>query len=157
MKYVLRIKAVSQCFGIRRANVIYLEMKDRVFDLTSQDHPMASFKGITIKGNSVSVLDTTNELKIGEDVFFYKNSNVSTQTGEVVETKAMGVMMLPLDIEMLDYYQNAINNGERFDTWNGEMEYILGMMYELDQNNDLEAEEWYNKALEKGFKFKLLK
>ena len=74
--------------------------------------------------------------------------------GESIATQMMDYIRQTVDG---DFYIDAINNGFFFDQWNGEFEYLLGMMYELDQNDFNHSNEYYNIALKKGFKFKLLK
>ena len=157
MVYVVRIKAVSLCLGIRRANVIYIKLSNDEYDLSSLEHPLKLFKNIKLNNNEIEILGKKKLLKVGEEVFFYNNKKVVVNNGDSIEEVTLGAMILPLDIEMKDYYIDAINNGFLFDQWNGEFEYLLGMMYELDQNDFNHSNEYYNIALKKGFKFKLLK
>ena len=67
----------------------------------------------------------------------------------------LGLMLMPLDIKMKEYYEKAISDGFFFDQWNGEFEYLLGLMYKLDLNDLDLSEEYFNKALKKGFKFNM--
>lgn len=153
MKQILRIKAVSQCMGIRRASLTYIEYKDGIYDLSFLEHPLNKFRTINISNGLVNGKITTS----GEEIYFNLNNKVQTLNGEETETIVLGVLLLDLDYEMLDFYLNAISNNQKFDQWNGEIEYIIGLMYLLDRNDESNANIWFEKARDKGFKYELLK
>lgn len=155
MKYILRLKAVSQCYGIRRATLTYIDLNDGVYSLTCLEHPLNKFKDIIIKDKTITILEENKDLRLGEDIFFYKDNIVKTPTGNTKETLALGVMLFPLDKGMESYYLDAIEKGQKFDQWNGEIEYLLSMMYELDLNDLDKAKEYYDKAQKKGFNYSL--
>lgn len=155
MIYIIRAKAVSLCVGIRRAVVTYFLNNDGIIDLNSYEHPLKKFKSIKVLDGYAEVLGTSNKLEAGQDVFFYKNNKVLSGVSEENEVMTLGLMLMPLDIEMLDYYNEAINNGYLFDQWNGEFEYLIGLMYKLDLKDLDKANDYFNKALNKGFKFKM--
>ena len=75
MVYVVRIKAVSLCLGIRRANVIYLKLSNNEYDISSLDHPLKLFKNIKLYNNEIEILGKKELLKVGEEVYFYNNKN----------------------------------------------------------------------------------
>lgn len=153
MKQILRIKAVSQCIGIRRASLTYIEYKDGIYDLSFLEHPLNKFRTINISNGLVNGKIITS----GEEIYFNTNNKVKTLNGEETETIVLGILLLDLDYDMLDFYLNAISNNQKFDQWNGEIEYIIGLMYLLDKNDKSNANIWFEKAHDKGFKYELLK
>jgi hypothetical protein len=156
MKYVVRIKAVSECMRIRRAALCHVRAENHTYDIHKEAHPLKKFISITIKDSMIIVDGKMEALKIGEEVFFYKKNLVNTGLKMEEEILVLGAMLIPLDIEMKDHYIDLIEKGETFDQWNGEIEYLLGMMYELDLKDDSLANEWYIKAKDKKFNFSLL-
>lgn len=156
MKYVVRIKAVSECMRIRRAALCYVKEENHTYDIHSETHPLKKFLSVTIKDSMIIVDGKMEALKIGEEVFFYKKNMVDTGEKLEEEILVLGAMLIPLDINMKDHYIDLIEKGETLDQWNGEFEYLLGMMYELDLNDDSMANQWYLKAREKKFNFSLL-
>ena len=155
MIYIIRAKAVSQCVGIRRAIVTYFKYEDGIIDLKDYEHPLKNFKSIKLLDGYAEVLGTSNKLELASDVFFYKNNKVLANDKEENEIMTLGLMLMPLDIKMKEYYETAISDGFFFDQWNGEFEYLLGLMYKLDLNDLDLSEEYFNKALKKGFKFNM--
>ena len=153
MKRILRIKAVSQCMGIRRASLTYIEYKDGLYDLSCLEHPINKFKSIKISNGLVN----DRIINPVEEIYFNMTNKVKSLTGDETETIVMGILPLDLDYEMLDFYKKAIDNNEKFDQWNGEVEYLIGLMYLLDLNDNNNASIWFEKALNKGFKYELLK
>ena len=95
------------------------------------------------------------ELKIGEEVYFYKTNIVDNGMGSTSEELVLGAMIIPIDRSMEDNYLNIIEKNEAIDEWKGEAFYLLGMMYEYDYKDDERASLWYLKAKESGFTFGL--
>lgn len=63
---------------------------------------------------------------------------------------------MELHDDAISYYEKEINDGYMFDQWNGEFEFILGLIYSLVLNNKNESDSWLNKALDKNFKYGLI-
>lgn len=156
MKYVIRIKAVSSCMRIRRSALCYLMDLDNTYDLSRLIHPLKKFKSLTVKDSCIIVDGKKEALSLGEEVYFYKNNNVDTGSSIEVEQLVLGAMLLPLDKDMEEYYQKKIDEGISFDEWKGEFEYLIGLMYELDLHDVINASLWYEKAKEKKFPFYIL-
>ena len=76
MKYVIRIKAVSECMRIRRSALCYLRLENHTYDIHREIHPLKKFKSIQIIDSSIIVDGYREELKIGEEVYFYKTNIV---------------------------------------------------------------------------------
>ena len=157
MKYVVRVKCVSQCMSIRRGSLLYITLENKEYDLSELSHPFSRFPSLKISDGNIIVNSMSEKLLVGEEVFLNTSYKVKTLTGEDYEYIVLGAMIIPLDPDMEDYYVECINNNERFDQWPGEFEYILGMMNELCLNDSAEAMKWYDKAMNKGFAFELIK
>lgn len=156
MKYVVRIKAVSECMRIRRAAICYVREENHTYDIHKEPHPLKKFLKVTIEDSMIIVDGKKEALKIGEEVFFYKKNLVDTGNGLEEEILVLGAMLIPIDKEMEEHYLKLIQENQTFDQWNGEVEYLLGMLYELEIKNDSIANEWYLKAKNKKFNFYLL-
>ena len=155
MKYVIRIKAVSECMRIRRSALCYLRLENHTYDIHMGIHPLKKFKSIQIIDSSIVVDGYREELKIGEEVYFYKTNIVDNGMGSTSEELVLGAMIIPIDRSMEDNYLNIIEKNETIDEWKGEAFYLLGMMYEYDYKDDDRASLWYLKAKESGFNFGL--
>jgi hypothetical protein len=68
----------------------------------------------------------------------------------------LGAMLIPLDKSMENQFLELIKENQTLDQWNGELEYLLGMLYEFEFHDDKKAEEYYLLAREKKFNFYLL-
>lgn len=156
MKYIVRIKAVSECMGIRRAALCYVKEDNNTFDISKLSHPLKKFKSIEIKDSNIIVDGKKEALSIGKEVYFYKYNKVETGVSMETEQIVLGAMLMPLDKEMEEYYIKKIKEGITFDQWKGEFEYLIGLMYELDLNDLEKANSWYLKAIEKEFPYCLL-
>lgn len=155
MKYVIRIKAVSECMRIRRAALCYLRLENHTYDIHMGIHPLKKFKSIQIIDSSIIVDGYREELKIGEEVYFYKTNIVDNGMEAISEELVLGAMIIPIDRSMEDNYLNIIEKNESIDEWKGEAFYLLGMIYEYDYKDDERASLWYLKAKESGFNFGL--
>lgn len=156
MKYIVRIKCVSQCMNIRRSYLCYATLENKKYNLVEFSHPLSSFLEIEIKDGNLIWNNNVEKLLIGDDVYLYNNRNVTSLNKIETEIIVLGAMIIPIDVEMEDYYISCINDNLCFDEWNGEFEYLLGLMYELCLNDHDEAYKWYQKAIDKGFYFKLM-
>ena len=156
MKYIIRIKAVSECIGIRRSTLSYINLEDRSYDLRPLGHPLSSFKEMTLDGMKLKIGGHEELLKPGYEEFFYKNNEVKSLNKTEIERVVLGALLIPLDREMDKIYNKAIDDGESFDQWNGEFEYLLGLLYQYEFNDINRANEYFNKAEAKGFKYKLI-
>ena len=156
MKYILRIKCVSSCIGIRRSSLFYTVLENKTIDLKQFEHPFPGFNSLNIKDGIVTVLDKSLKLIMGEEIYFYKNDYVQSLTSKVEEMKTLGVMVMPLDSVAIDYYKDQINEGYTFDQWNGEFEYIIGLIYDYVLKDNKNSSAWYDKAKNKGFKYYLV-
>lgn len=142
--------------SIRRATLCYTTLENKKYNLLDQTHPLSSFIELEIKDGSILCNNEEYKLKIGEEVYFYLKKNVKTLTKNETERITLGAMILPLSPEMEDYYTKCIIDNNVFDQWDGEFEYLLGLMNELCLNDIDETYKWFDKASLKGFKFKLL-
>lgn len=156
MYYIIRIKAVSECMRIRRAALCYVKEENSSYDISKLPHPLKKFKNIKIEDSMIEILGKREALSLGKEVYFYITNPVDTGNGIEIERITLGAMLMPLDKEMEEYYLEQIKQNITFDQWNGEYEYFLGLMYELDQKDEESAKEWYNRALEKKFPYSLL-
>ena len=156
MIYVVRVKAVSECMRIRRAALCYVKNENNTYDIHKEVHPLKKFISFTLKDSIITVDGKSEALKVGEEVFFYKKNMVDTGNSLEEETIVLGAMLIPLDLSMLKQYESLIEDGQTLDQWNGEFEYLIGMIYELCLHDDLKANEWYLKAKDKKFNFYLL-
>ena len=156
MKYIIRIKAVSSCIGIRRSNLCYIRLEDKSYDLTKLPHPLKTFKGMSLNGMKLNVNGETKLLKPGYEEYYYKNNQVETLAGMETEQAVLGALLIPLDRKIDSFYNKAISDGERFDQWDGEFEYLLGLLYEYEFKDSSKAIEYYDKARAKGFSYNIL-
>ena len=156
MKYILRIKAVSQCMGIRRATLAYSEYNDKIINLADTDQPLKKFKNIEINNNKITYNGSTLDLVLNEEIYFYLNRSVNTGNSIETEQNVLGIMLMELHDDAISYYEKEINDGYMFDQWNGEFEFIIGLIYSLVLNNKNESDYWFNKALDKNFKYGLI-
>ncbi|MGM9971615.1 MAG: hypothetical protein ACI35W_04340 [Anaeroplasmataceae bacterium] len=157
MKYIVRIKCVSQCMAIRRASLCYCTLENKEHSLLELGHPISKFNSIEINDGNIICNHHKEKLLIGEEVYFnLMNKVITLDSKEEKEILTLGAMIVPLDPEMEDYYINCINNHELFDQWNGEFEYLLGLMNELCISDMTEALKWYDRAIKKGFKYTLI-
>lgn len=157
MKYLLRIKGVSECLGIRRESLAYSLFGNGKIDLSNTDHPLCAIKELLINGDQVTINDETQKLILGEEAWFSFGQNVMSNKGSILERIDIRVMVFPLAEEAITYYQNAIEEKYIFDAWDGEFEYLVGLIYELELNNLNKAIEWYMKAKQKRFNFELIR
>ena len=153
--YVVRIKAVSLCMGIRRSNLIYTILEDKEIDFNF-GHPMSKFKNGILNKDYLEINNEKQSLLIGEEVYWYKNNDVESLGKIETEKLVLGAMILELDSDMINYYEDAIKNGYIFDAWHGEFEYLLALLYDKGMNNKDLASSYYKMASDKGFKFKLV-
>lgn len=156
MKYIVRIKAVSECMRIRRAALCYVKNENNVYDIHMEPHPLKKFIKLEIKDSTIIVDGKEEVLRDYEEVFFYKKNLVDTGSGIEEEVLVLGAMLIPLDKSFEENCLKLINENQNLDQWNGEVEYLLGMIYELKYNDDAKASSWYLKAKDKKFNFYLL-
>ncbi len=154
--YIIRLKCVSECLGIRRSSLAYLKLQDGEYSFLDLGHPISKFEKITIKGGIAQVLNTQEELVVGDEIYFYKNKNVESLGKIVTERSTLGLLLIPLNEGMINTYKEAINDGYTFDQWHGEFEYLIALIYEYLLNDIPNANEYYEKASDKGFNYKLL-
>ena len=152
---IVRLKAVSLCLGIRRSYLAYIPYKNGVYSLADLSHPIKVFESVKLDGDTLTSLNGS-ELISNDEIFFYKNRTVVSLNKELVEQCVLGALAMDLSNNVIDFYQESIDNDIRFDEADGEYEYLIGLIYEYE-NNDLEnAKIWYGKAIEKGFNYKLI-
>lgn len=153
---IIRLKAVSLCLGIRRSYLAYIPYQNGVYSLGNLSHPIKVFNGVIIEDDCITVLSTSEELLDCEEVFFYKNRVVVSLNKQEIEQCVLGALPINLSNSLIDFYKDSIDKDIRFDEADGEYEYLLGLIYEYE-NNDIEnAKIWYDKAINKGFKYKIM-
>ena len=153
MEYIVRIKCVSECIGIRRSSLIYLKAKDTALDLSTLSHPISKFKALSLNGNTLTVDGRSEELRQGEEIYFYKSNQVKSLDTTVEERLTLGAILMPLHPVMLKMYEKNISEGITFDQWSGEFEFLMGAVHELCNHDPDEANFYYDKAEAKGFSF----
>ena len=153
MDYIVRIKCVSECIGIRRSSLIYLKMKDTELDLTKLSHPMSKFKSLSLKGDSLIIDGKAETLRQGDEIYFYKANKVQSLDSTVDERLTLGAILMPLHPVMLKMYEKSIEDGLTFDQWSGEFEFLMGAVHEICNHDMDEANFYYDKAEAKGFSF----
>lgn len=156
MIYIVRIKAVSECMRIRRAALCYVRFENFTYDIHKEPHPLKKFISFKIEDSSIIIDGKKESLKVNEEVFFYKNNMVDTGSSMENEELVLGAMLIPLDKSMENQFLELIKENQTLDQWNGELEYLLGMLYEFEFHDDKKAEEYYLLAREKKFNFYLL-
>ena len=97
MIYIVRIKAVSECMRIRRAALCYVRLENYTYDIHKETHPLKKFISFKIDGNNIIVDGKREELKVHEEVFFYKNNMVDTGSSMENEELVLGAMIIPLN------------------------------------------------------------
>lgn len=157
MKYVLRIKGVSECFGIRRAALAYSEYKNGEISLLNETHPISAFDKLIINDDKAILEDQEEQLIPGQEAWFSFNRNVTSSSGETIERIDLRVMLMPLAEEAIEYYKQGIEGNYYFDSWNGEFEYIISLIYDLEIGNKEQAHEWLELASKKRFKCGFIK
>ncbi len=153
MEYLVRIKCVSECIGIRRSSLIYLRMKDTSLDLTKLSHPISKFKALSLKGTALAIDSEEKSLVEGEEIYFYKTNTVKSLINNALERLTLGALLMPLHPDMLKVYDDSISKGLTFDQWSGEFEFLMGAIYEICNKDMYEAHLYYDKAMAKGFNF----
>ena len=153
---IIRLKAVSLCLGIRRSYIAYIPYKNGKYLLDDLPHPIKVFNSVTLENNNLSSLEAMEKLSIIEEVFFYKNRTVVSLNKKELEQCVLGALIMDLNNNMIDFYKDSIINDIRFDESDGEYEYLLGLIYEYENNDLTSAKIWYDKAINKGFKYKLI-
>ena len=157
MKYLLRIKGVSDCAGMKRTNIAYTMMENGKVDLSNLDHPLKTFKNFELKDGNLIMENINEKLPIGEEVSYSKTSkSLLNGKNEVTEYLDIRFLVLPLDKEAIDYYKKAIEDGYIFDAWDGEFEYIIGLIYEEELNDEENAKIYFDASKKKRFRFGLI-
>ena len=150
---VLRLKAISNCLGIRRSVVKYINISSGSYSFEKEEYPLSKIKFELSNNDKISVSFNNNTVVLSdgiEEQFSFTNK-VSTLTGDSVnEYVFLGMMILPLGLDAIPYYERAINDGNWFDERAGEFEYLIGLVYENEGNNE-KALEYFTKAKELGF------
>jgi len=143
---ILRLKAVSQCIGIRRSSIAYFIYDgNKIYDVSKYEHPLNSIKTISFNDNLVSFLDIKNEAK---DVIPF-NLKATSLGQEVSEVCYLEIKLMDINDSNLELVKNNFN--QVFDESLGEYEFIYG--YYLYMNNRKEESmEYFKAALDKGFK-----
>lgn len=133
MKY-LRIKAISNCVGIRRSSVDYI---NKVSDLNKKFEYPLNLIDLKIDENLNKGIFFQNEvlLKCGTPIGINLVRTVNGLNKEEKEYVYFEILPLELDEEAAPFYEDSIKNGYIFDEKAGEFEYILGLIYE---NSDLD-------------------
>lgn len=153
MKYI-RIKAISNCLGIRRSAVEYIRQNSELqkkleYPLTLIDLKLSdSLERATFFQNEV-------ELKNGTPIGINQVRKVKGLNK--IEDEYVYFEILPLDLseEAIPFYEDSIKNGYIFDEKAGEFEYILGLIYE--KNNPIKAQEYFELAKKRNFPLALKK
>lgn len=152
---IIRLKAVSLCLGIRRSYLTYIPYKNGEYSLIDLSHPIKVFESVRLDGDTLTSLNVSEFISFDE-IFFYKNRTVVSLNKELVEQCVLGALVMDLSNNVIDFYKESIDNDIRFDEADGEYEYLIGLIYEYE-NNDLDnAKIWYDKAIDKGFKYKMI-
>lgn len=147
MKY-LRIKAISNCVGIRRSSVDYI---NKVSDLNKKFEYPLNLIDLKIDENLNKGIFFQNEvlLKCGTPIGINLVRTVNGLNKEEKEYVYFEILPLELDEEAAPFYEDSIKNGYIFDEKAGEFEYILGLIYE---NSDLDkANEYFKLSKKKNF------
>lgn len=147
MKY-LRIKAISNCVGIRRSSVDYI---NKVSDLNKKFEYPLNLIDLKIDENLDKGIFFQNEvlLKCGTPIGINLVRTVNGLNKEEKEYVYFEILPLELDEEAAPFYEDSIKNGYIFDEKAGEFEYILGLIYE---NSDLDkANEYFKLSKKKNF------
>lgn len=147
MKY-LRIKAISNCVGIRRSSVDYI---NKVSDLNKRFEYPLNLIDLKIEENLDKGIFFQNEvsLKYGTPIGINLVRTVNGLNKEEKEYVYFEILPLELDEEAAPFYEDSIKNGYIFDEKAGEFEYILGLIYE---NSDLDkANEYFKLSKKKNF------
>lgn len=147
MKY-LRIKAISNCVGIRRSSVDYI---NKVSDLNKKFEYPLNLIDLKIDENLNKGIFFQNEvlLKCGTPIGINLVRTVNGLNKEEKEYVYFEILPLELDEEAAPFYEGSIKNGYIFDEKAGEFEYILGLIYE---NSDLDkANEYFKLSKKKNF------
>ena len=147
MKY-LRIKAISNCVGIRRSSVDYI---NKVSDLNKKFEYPLNLIDLKIDENLDKGIFFQNEvsLKCGTPIGINLVRIVNGLNKEEKEYVYFEILPLELDEEAAPFYEDSIKNGYIFDEKAGEFEYILGLIYE---NSDLDkASEYFKLSKKKNF------
>ncbi len=147
MKY-LRIKAISNCVGIRRSSVDYI---NKVSDLNKKFEYPLNLIDLKIDENLDKGIFFQNEvlLKCGTPIGINLVRTVNGLNKEEKEYVYFEILPLELDEEVVPFYEDSIKNGYIFDEKAGEFEYILGLIYE---NSDLDkANEYFKLSKKKNF------
>lgn len=147
MKYI-RIKAISNCVGIRRSAVEYI---NKASDLDAKlEYPLClidlklddKLDKANFFGNEVSLVN-------GTPIGINRIRKVNGLKGEENEYVYFELLPLELTSEAVPFYEDSIKNGYIFDEKAGEFEYILGLIYE--EANPLKASEYFKFARDKNF------
>ena len=117
-------------------------------------HPVSIFKQIKFDNNIAEVLGKKEELQIGNESYFYNIRKVKTLTGEEVEKATLGVMLIPVSNSIVNNFIDAVSSELFFDQWDGEYEYLIGIMKEILNQDD--CNNWYEIAKNKNFYDKLI-
>lgn len=147
MKY-LRIKAISNCVGIRRSSVDYI---NKVSDLNKKFEYPLNLIDLKIDENLNKGIFFQNEvlLKCGTPIGINLVRTVNGLNKEEKEYVYFEILPLELDEEAAPFYEDSIKNGYIFDEKAGEFEYILGLIYE---NSDLDkTNEYFKLSKKKNF------
>lgn len=147
MKY-LRIKAISNCVGIRRSSVDYI---NKASDLNKKFEYPLNLIDLKIDENLDKGIFFQNEvsLKCGTPIGINLVRTVNGLNKEEKEYVYFEILPLELDEEAVPFYEDSIKKGYIFDEKAGEFEYILGLIYE---NFDLDkANEYFKLSKKKNF------
>lgn len=144
---VLRIKATSSCIGIRRKVLAYTDLHDGEYNFKTYEYPLSKIKFIySINEDTLKFQDQTIKLSLANEEQFYIKNEVSTIQGDIIDEHIfINIMLMPLDIEAIPYYENAIKNGDWFDESKGEFEYLIGLIYE-NSNDFIKSQEYFKIA-----------
>lgn len=147
MKY-LRLKAISNCLGIRRSAVEYI---NKASDLNNKvEYPLNLIDlKVDEKLNKAYFFQNEVELKTGTPIGINRVRKVKGLNKDEDEYVYFEILPLELSNEAISFYEDSIKNGYIFDEKAGEFEYILGLIYEqIDENK---AKEYFDLAKKKNF------
>ena len=128
-----------------------------IIDLSNLTHPLNEFDHIEISDDNVIVLDNEEKISLNEETRLSYGRKVESSNGDIIERIELRLLVIPLMEESIKYYKDAIDNRNVFDSWDGEFEYLIAMIYELELNNPLEASRYYMEAKKKRFNFELIR
>lgn len=161
MNNVLRIKAISSCIGIRRSVINYFDVSCGKLSLSKEEYPLNSIDleivDIDDESIAIKIKEETILIQLGKEEQIRYVNKVQTLTGQnEQEYILLTFILMPLEEEAIAFYQKAIDNDEWFDEQKGEFEYIIGLIYEK-MNMEEMAQNYFKTAKRACFKPSLSK